>query len=50
MTISLRVEILKVFKLEFDLSSDKKLTWKKDTQDEKDSPPAGAAAKSSPSK
>lgn len=45
MTISLKIEILKVFSLEFNLSSDKKLTLKKEKQDEKESAPAGPADK-----
>lgn len=42
MTINLKIEILKVFSLEFNLSSDKELKLKKDKPDEKasDSKPA----------
>lgn len=35
MTINLKIEILKVFSLEFNLSSDKELKLKKGKQDEK---------------
>ena len=35
MTINLKIEILKVFSLEFNLSSDKELKLKKDKPDEK---------------
>lgn len=45
MTISLKIEILKVFSLEFNLSSDKKLTLKKEKQDEKEPDPASAPSK-----
>jgi hypothetical protein len=35
MTINLKIEIIKVFSLEFSLSSDKELKLKKDKPDEK---------------
>lgn len=35
MTISLKIELLKVFTIEFNLSSDKELKLKKDKPDEK---------------
>ncbi len=51
MTINLKIEILKVFSLEFSLSSDKELKLKKGKQDEKDSSAEPAADKpASPSK
>lgn len=37
MNINLKIEILKVFSLEFNLSSDKELKLKKDKTDEKES-------------
>lgn len=37
MTVNLKIEILKVFCLEFNFSSDKELKLKKDKPDEKDS-------------
>lgn len=49
MTINLKIEILKVFSLEFNLSSDKELKLKKDKQDEKE-PAATAASAKQPSK
>lgn len=51
MTINLKIEILKVFSLEFNLSSDKELKLKKDKTDEKaaDSQPASSKS-TSPSK
>ncbi len=51
MTINLKIEILKVFSLEFNLSSDKELKLKKDKTDEKaaDSQPA-TSKPASPSK
>jgi hypothetical protein len=36
MTINLKIEILKVFSLEFNLSSDKELKLKREKSDEKD--------------
>jgi hypothetical protein len=42
--INLKIEILKVFSLEFNLSSDKELKLKKDKPDEKESSAAPAAA------
>jgi hypothetical protein len=36
MTINLKIEIIKIFSLEFSLSSDKELKLKKDKPDEKD--------------
>lgn len=45
MTVSLKIEILKVFTLEFNLSSDKQLALKKEKQDEKESAPAGTSSK-----
>lgn len=44
MTISLKIEIVKIFKLEFELSSDN-LIKKKEKQDEKESAPTGAPSK-----
>ena len=35
MTISLKIELLKIFTIEFNLSSDKELKLKKDKPDEK---------------
>jgi hypothetical protein len=43
-TISLKIEILKVFSLEFDFSSNKELP-KKEKKDEKESAPASAPDK-----
>ena len=50
MTISLKIELLKIFTIEFNLSSDKELKLKKDKPDEKavdtqpaPSKPAGAS-------
>jgi hypothetical protein len=40
MTVNLKIEILKVFSLEFSLSSEKELKLKKDKPDEKESAPA----------
>ena len=45
MTISLKIEIVKIFKLEFSLSSDKEIKPKKDKQDEKESATAATAVK-----
>lgn len=51
MTINLKIEILKIFSLEFSLSSDKELKLKKDKLNEKDSPAESASSKpASPSK
>lgn len=50
MTINLKIEILKVFCLEFGLSSDKELKFKKDNPDEKESAPAAPSKQSAPSK
>lgn len=44
MTISLKIEIVKIFKLEFELSSDN-IIKKKEKQDEKESAPVGPASK-----
>ena len=48
MSINLKIEILKVFSLEFNFSSDKKLTLKKEKQDEKE--PDSASTPSEPGK
>ena len=45
MTINLKIEILKVFCLEFSLSSDKEIKLKKDKPDEKESATAAPAPK-----
>lgn len=45
MTVSLKIELLKVFTVEFNLSSDKELKPKKDKPDEKESAPTGASDK-----
>ena len=45
MTINLKIEILKVFSLEFNLSSDKELKLKKGKTDEKESATAAPAPK-----
>lgn len=51
MTINLKIEILKVFSLEFNLSSDKELKLKKDKVDEKAADTQSAPSKpASPSK
>lgn len=50
MTLSLKIEILKVFSLEFNLSSEKGFKLKKDKIDEKDSAPAADGAPKQPSK
>ena len=51
MTINLKIEILKVFCLEFSLSSDKELKLKREKTDEKAAPTEPASSKStSPSK
>ncbi len=47
MTISLKIEIVKIFKLEFSLSSDREIKPKKDKQDEKESATAAPADKQS---
>ena len=44
MTINLKIELLKVFSIEFNLSSDKELKLKKDKPDEKESSVAPATA------
>jgi len=50
-TINLKIEILKVFSLEFSLSSDKELKLKKEKPDEKAAPTEPTSNKSaSPSK
>jgi hypothetical protein len=43
-TISLKIEIVKIFKLEFELSSDN-IMKKKEKQNEKDPAPAGDPSK-----
>ena len=43
MTVNLKIEILKVFSLEFNLSSDKEFKFKKDKPDEKESATAAPA-------
>lgn len=50
MTVNLKIEILKVFSLEFNLSSDKELKFKKDKPDEKESAPAAPGKQPTPSK
>lgn len=50
MTINLKIEIVKIFKLEFELSSDKEFKFKKDKIDEKESAPTTPAKQSSSSK
>ena len=51
MTINLKIEILKIFSLEFSLSSDKELKLKKDKLNEKDSLAESTSSKpASPSK
>lgn len=50
MTINLKIELLKVFSLEFNMSSDKELKFKKDKPDEKavdTQPPASKPASAS---
>ena len=47
MTLNLKIEILKVFSLELNLSSDKEIKPKKDKPDEKDSATAAPATKQS---
>jgi hypothetical protein len=50
-TLNLKIEILKIFSLEFNLSSDKELKLKKEKPDEKAAPAEPASGKSaSPSK
>jgi hypothetical protein len=48
-TINLKIELLKVFSIEFNLSSDKELKFKKDKPDEKvtDTQPAASKPASS---
>jgi hypothetical protein len=48
--INLKIEVLKVFSLEFNVSSDKELKFKKDKPDEKESAPAAPTKQSSASK
>lgn len=43
MTLNLKVEILKVFSLELNFSSDKELKLKKEKQDEKEPTPSTPA-------
>lgn len=45
MTINLKIEIIKIFSLEFSLSSDKELKLKKDKLDEKAADTQPAASK-----
>jgi hypothetical protein len=45
MTISLKIEIIKIFTLEFSLSSDKELKLKKDKPDEKAADTQSSAGK-----
>ncbi len=45
MTINLKIELLKVFLIEFNLSSDKEIKFKKEKSDEKVSPPESTASK-----
>lgn len=46
MTLNLKIEILKVFSLELNFSSDKEQKSKKDKPDEKESAPASTPSKS----
>lgn len=50
MTINLKIEILKVFSLEFSLASDKEPKLKRDKPDEKESAPAAPSKQPAPSK
>ena len=50
MTLNLKIEIIKIFLLEFSLSSNKELKFKKDKPDEKDSAPADSTSTKQPSK
>ena len=50
MNINLKIEIIKIFTLEFSLSSDKELKLKRDKQDEKESAPAAPSKQPAPSK
>jgi hypothetical protein len=51
MTINLKIEIIKIFTLEFSLSSDKEIKLKKEKPDEKAAPAEPASSKpTSPSK
>lgn len=45
MTVNLKIEIIKIFTLEFSLSSDKELKLKKDKPDEKPADTEPAASK-----
>ena len=45
MTINLKIEIIKIFTLEFSLSSDKELKLRKDKPDEKATDTQSAASK-----
>jgi len=49
-TLNLKIEIIKIFLLEFSLSSDKELKLKKETPDEKESAPADSPGAQQPSK
>jgi hypothetical protein len=49
-TINLKIEILKVFSLEFNMSSDKELKLKRDKQDEKESAPTAPSKQPAASK
>jgi hypothetical protein len=51
MTLNLKIEIIKIFTLEFSLSSDKEIKLKKEKPDEKAAPAEPASSKpTSPSK
>ena len=50
MTLNLKIEIIKIFLLEFSLSSDKELKLKKEKPDEKESAPADSPGAQQPSK
>ena len=50
MTINLKIEIIKIFTLEFSVTSDKELKFKKDKPDEKESAPADSPGAQQPSK
>lgn len=52
MTLNLKIEIIKIFLLEFSVSSDKELKFKKEKPDEKDAPaePPSGNKPASPSK
>ena len=45
MTINLKIEIIKIFSLEFNLSSNKDIPFKREKKDEKESAPASSDTK-----